>query len=111
MRVSAFAPARLCALQAIEVYLNAFLLFRGMTPQEIRGFQHELIRRAEAARERGLGLKVKTLRNLAALEASREYLLVRYAPDRDGDLMELPRLFSTLDNVTRHVRAAILRQP
>jgi hypothetical protein len=63
-------------LQAIEGYLNAFLLFQGMTPQEIRAFQHGLARRAEAAQERGLRLKKKTLTNLAELEASREYLLV-----------------------------------
>ena len=110
LRLSMFAPARLCVLQAIEVYLNAFLLFHGMTPQEIRAFQRGLTRRAEAAQERGLGLKAKTLRNLAELEASREYLLVRYAPER-GELMGLPRLFSTLDNVTRQVRTAILQQP
>jgi hypothetical protein len=111
LRLSMFAPARLCVLHAIEVYLNAFLLFHLMTPQEIRGFQHGLIQRTEAARSRGLVLKAKTHKNLAKLEASREYLLVRYSPERGDEMIELPRLFSTLDDVTRQVRTAILQQP
>jgi hypothetical protein len=110
-RLTLFAPARLCVLQAIELYLNTFLRFEGMPAQEVRAFQHRMIPRAEAARAHGLILKVKTLTTLAALEDSREYLLVRYAPEKRGALSQLPRLFSALDDVTRKVRAAILNQP
>lgn len=109
--VTRFAPARLCVIQAIELYLNAFLLFEDVEPAEIRGFQHALVKRAEATRARGLVLKAKTYDRLAELEASREYLLVRYGPERSEELMALPQMFSVLDNVTKAVRRRVLQQP
>jgi hypothetical protein len=36
------APCRLVAIHAIELYLNAFLLAKGLDPKEIRGLQHDL---------------------------------------------------------------------
>jgi hypothetical protein len=106
---SLFAPARFCVLQAVEVYLNSFLLFHGMTPKDIRTFRHLLTNRVIAAQKLGLGLAPETGESLTNLEKSREYLLVRYAPDRESELSKLPDLFNTLDDVTRKVRAAILK--
>lgn len=36
------APARMCAIHAIELYLNAFLRHEGVTPEEIRKRMHNL---------------------------------------------------------------------
>ena len=35
-----WAPGRLCAIHAVELYLNAFLLHMKHEPSEIRGFRH-----------------------------------------------------------------------
>lgn len=42
------APARLCAIHAVECYLNAFLMFHGMSREEVRGLQHNLASRHES---------------------------------------------------------------
>ncbi|MCX7300156.1 MAG: hypothetical protein NTX73_07210 [Rhodobacterales bacterium] len=106
---SLFAPARLCVLQAIEVYLNSYLLFCGMTPKDIRTFRHLLNDRVIAAQKLGLELAPETHESLTKLEKSREYLLVRYGPERESELSDLPDLFNTLDDVTRKVRKVILQ--
>ncbi|WP_246793672.1 hypothetical protein [Rhizobium leguminosarum] len=36
------APARMCAIHAIELYLNAFLRHEGVAPEEIRKRMHNL---------------------------------------------------------------------
>jgi len=38
----AFAPARMCAIHAIELYLNAFLRHAGSAPEQIRARLHDL---------------------------------------------------------------------
>src|SRR5262245_28709340 len=40
------APSRLCAIHAIELYLNAFLLHCGDNPKQIRRRKHDLAERA-----------------------------------------------------------------
>ena len=37
-----YAPARMCAIHAIELYLNAFLRHEGISHQQIRGRMHNL---------------------------------------------------------------------
>src|SRR3546814_14447779 len=54
------APSRLCAIHAIELYLNAFLLCLGDTPGQIRSRQHNLAARTTLAVDRGLRLRKKT---------------------------------------------------
>lgn len=44
------APARVLAIHAIELYLNALMLDAGETPQAVRGLQHDL-GRARSERE------------------------------------------------------------
>ena len=105
----AAAPGRLLALQAIELYLNAWLRVAGETGRQIRSRQHDLAGRAQAALASGLGLRRRTASHLARLTADREYLRVRYAPDELGALSQLNRLTATLDEVARKVRAAAAR--
>lgn len=105
------APARLCAIHAVECYLNAFLMFQGMTREEVRGLQHNLAKRTELAVAKGLKLKVKTHAHLVRLSDQREYLVVRYGPERVGGLTELNRVFATLKEIGVKVAAAIRCQP
>ncbi len=48
------APARLCAIHAIELYLNAFLMHRGAPREKVRGHFHNLAERAKLAIADGL---------------------------------------------------------
>ena len=102
----AAAPGRLLALQAIELYLNVWLRVAGETGRQVRGRQHDLAGRAQAALAGGLGLRRRTTSHLARLTEDREYLRVRYAPDELDALSQLNRLTATLDEVARKVRAA-----
>ncbi|WP_397544793.1 hypothetical protein, partial [Roseovarius salis] len=72
------APARLCAIHAIELYLNAFLLSSGDSPEKVRAHFHNLADRANTAVTRGLVLRKLTLNHLVRMTEDREYLISRY---------------------------------
>lgn len=101
------APARLLAIQAIELYLNALLLDAGEAPQAVRGLQHDLAARARRAMERGLVLRLKTADHLAKLTSGREYLTARYGPELSGTQSQLNRLTATLEEVAHKVTAIL----
>lgn len=105
------APARLCAIHAVEMYLNAFLIFHGSDHKQVRGFQHDLAQRVVMATEKGLRLRVKTQAHLLKIHDQREYLVVRYGPEQAGGLSELNRMFATLNEISTKVRTALLRLP
>ncbi|MBY4608368.1 hypothetical protein K6M90_12000 [Rhizobium sp. 9T] len=94
------APARMCAIHAIELYLNAFLRHEGVAPEEIRGRMHRL---AEPTFVAKLQLRKKTARHLEEMTAKREYLISRYAPERAKEHTELNRLAATLAEVMKKV--------
>ena len=97
------APFRLTAIHAIELYLNALLLHRGIDPRRIRGMQHDLARRTEMANSNGLHLRVRTAAHLWTLAEQREYLVTRYGPDLAGTSSQTNRLAATLDEVAGKV--------
>ena len=105
------APMRLCAIHAIELYLNAFLRFHDLDSTDIRGLQHDLAKRAAKAAEKGLCLKSRTAAHLSRLKDQREYLLVRYGPESMDALSEHTRIFATLKEVCVKVRLAVYKQP
>lgn len=105
------APARLCAIHAVEMYLNAFLLFHGSDHRQVRGLRHDLAQRAVMATEKGLRLRVRTQAHLLKIHDQREYLIVRYGPEQAGGLSELNRMFATLNEISMKVRTALLRLP
>lgn len=94
------APARMCAIHAIELYLNAFLRHEGIAASEIRKRMHNL---AEPLFTSKLKLRKKTSLHLEALTARREYLIARYAPERVKDHTELNRLSATLVEIMMKV--------
>lgn len=104
------APARLCAIHAIELYLNAFLLSLGDTPEKIRSRRHDLAERASLAREHGLRLRKKTAEHLIRLSEDREYLVSRYGPELASTLSQVNRLMATLEEVAKKVQGVVLDQ-
>jgi hypothetical protein len=100
------APGRLLALQAIELYLNAWLREAGESVRQIRARQHDFAGRAEAALAGGLALRRRTLCHLARITASREYLVVRYDSEGIAAASQVNRLLATLDEIARKVRSA-----
>ncbi|MEL7258764.1 MAG: hypothetical protein AAFN80_13105 [Pseudomonadota bacterium] len=101
-----YAPARLCSIHSIELYLNAFLRHQGTSPEEIRGRRHNL---ADPGFVATLKLRKKTAIHLTTMTERREYLISRYAPELASQHTELNRLTATLDEVmnktTYHIRS------
>lgn len=101
-------PAHLCAIHAIELYLNAFLLHRSQPPDLVRGMFHSVDRKAELATSLGLTLSKRTALHLAEIAAAREYLVVRYAPTAPLEgLSPSDRLMATVGELAKKVTAAI----
>jgi len=99
----AHAPSRLCAIHAIELYLNVFLIRCGEPPDRIRSRQHNLAERFEAARAHGLSLKKKTIEHLSRMTDDREYLVMRYGPELAAEVPPVNRLLATLNDVAAKV--------
>lgn len=102
------APFRLCAIQAIELYLNAELLAQGMAPEQVRGHLHNLTVRMRHATENGLVLRVRTAQHLEKLTEDREYLVTRYGPELAANCSEPTRLMATLEEVARKASQRVL---
>ncbi len=107
----ASAPARLLAIHAIELYLNAYLLHKGVGPQSLRGLQHDLSKRTALAIEHGLVLRKRTADHLSSMHAAREYLSARYGPDLAKTWSELNRLTATLQEVFKKVYPPLTCRP
>lgn len=101
------APCRLSAIHAVELYLNAFLLYRGRDASSVRGLQHNLAAHADLAKEAGLVLKKLTTRHLHAINTNREYLVSRYSPELTATHSNISRLLATLDEVGNKVTKAV----
>lgn len=97
-------PLRLLAIHAMELYLNAFLLAKGVDPATIRNLGHDLGLRTRMASDAGLVLRKQTVAHLARLSESNEYRLIRYAPELISALSQLNRVMATLDELSRKVR-------
>ncbi|MFN4143758.1 hypothetical protein [Aestuariivirga sp.] len=101
------APFRLCAIHAIELYLNALLLHLGHDPASIRGLQHDLKTRADLAVQRGLQLRKRTETHLKEMVDTREYLVTRYGPEKTTQLPQINRLEATLGEIANKVSQMI----
>src|SRR3546814_17664079 len=98
-------------IHAIELYLNALLLHKGHAPAEIRGYQHDLAKRAGLAAAKALRLRQRTLHHLGSLSAGREYRATRCGHELGGNWNQLNRLTATLAEVRAKVGAAIYPAP
>ncbi|MGI0524085.1 hypothetical protein [Rhizobium giardinii] len=97
-------PRRFLALHAIELYLNAFLLAKGIDHKTIRGLQHDIGERSQRAVDAGLILKKRTAQHLATLSSNREYLVTRYGPELTATLSQVNRVMATLEELSQKVR-------
>jgi hypothetical protein len=104
------APARLLAAHAIELYLNAFLLAVGTSPQQIRGFHHDFASMAKLAFEKGLLLRQKTVQHMCRMTERREYLVLRYGPEQVPSAADLTRVQATLKEVSEKVQRVVRPQ-
>lgn len=95
-----YAPARLCCIHAIELYLNVFLRHEGVLPEQIRARMHNLADPAFVAR---LKLKNKTARHLESMTEKREYLISRYGPEQIAEHSQLNRLLATLVEIATKI--------
>lgn len=90
------APFRLCALHSIELYINAFLRFRGTAPDCVRARLHDCWH-AEFATV--LDLRAGTRRHLQTILEHRDYLCVRYAPETARDWVPVNRVHASLSDI------------
>ncbi|MEL7106968.1 MAG: hypothetical protein AAGM21_13675 [Pseudomonadota bacterium] len=97
------APANLCAIHGIELYLQALLRLDGTAHSTIRGYQHELAEMAAQPSVVDLKLGQRTRAHLQSMTEQREYLIVRYAPDMTDARSELTRLAATLKELAEKV--------
>lgn len=104
-----WAPFRLVATHAIELYLNALLLAAGHPSAKLRGLQHDLASRTRFALSAELILRKRTLMHLESLSRTREYLTTRYDPAASST-SQLNRLSATLSEVADKV-ASLVEQP
>jgi hypothetical protein len=104
------APFHLTAIHAIELYLNAFLVFEGIKPGNLRALQHDLRARANHELAAPLRLRARTITHLAALSDRREYLVSRYGADQISRVSEINRLQATLYEIRSKVARRLGRQ-
>jgi hypothetical protein len=100
------APFRMVAIHAIELYLNALMLSRGLPAAKVRGLQHNMAPRTLFART-SLSLRQDTISHLFAISESREYLVSRYGAEAPSSLSQLNRLEATLNEVGDKVRRTV----
>ena len=98
-----WAPYRLAAIHAIELYLNAFLMLRGFKSATLKGLGHDLTIRRGLAIDGGLELRKNTADHLKDLSEAREYLIMRYGPEIADKVSPLNRLNATLREVAEKV--------
>lgn len=100
-------PRRFLALHAIELYLNAFLLAKGLEPKTIRGLQHDIGERSQMAIGAGLTLRKRTAHHLETLSSNREYLVTRYGPEMTATLSQVNRVIATLEELSQKVAKVV----
>lgn len=101
------SPYRLLVIQAVELYLNGYLLAHGQDSAAIRRLHHDLGARARLAVSAGLVLRARTLAHLEQLAANREYLTSRYATGAGVVRSNPNRLAATLDEVASKVTMSL----
>ena len=106
-KLVARAPAHLCAVHAIELYLHAFLKHRGTIHSELRSMHHNVADMLDRAVKEGLVVDARTVEHIGRLVGKREYLVSRYAPDRLADLSHPDRILASLKAIGDHVPSAI----
>jgi hypothetical protein len=98
-----FAPFRLAALHALELYFVSFLRMHGVANTEIRSTGHQFCAKMELAARYGFSVRKRTCDHLAQLTGNREYLVTRYDTTMLPLLTQVNRLEATLKEVGANV--------
>ncbi len=99
------SPASFCGIHAIELYLQALLRMDGVCPVEARGFRHRLSDIAAHPSVAALALRKRTRDHLCSITQSREYLVVRYAPDLKAERSQRNQIEASLEDLARKIGA------
>ncbi len=99
------APACLAALYAVECYLDAYLMTRGLQPVVVKGLGHSLTQRNILSAAADLNLSKRTQQHLCALDTSREELIAGTDDNCFAALSEVNKLFGTLAEVAEKANA------
>lgn len=102
-----WAPARLCCIHAVELYLNAFRLHDGESPEKIRSYLHDFSALADTAIAGKLRLRKRTAAHLIRMAENREYLVARYGPEVATTQSQINRLQATLDEIAGKVKTHV----
>lgn len=105
------APARFCAVHAVELYLNAYLRHCGMPGAELRRMCHDQSARLMHAMARGLRLPNGTALHIIRMSEDRDYLRLRYELSAAATLAPMTRIAATLRDVGAAVDAALAIPP
>lgn len=97
------APAHLCAIHAIELYLHALLRQEGTPYSTLRDHHHKLSDMATYERVAELNLRTKTIEHLKTMTDSREYVVVRYAPEMKHKRSNPTQVEATLNDIADKV--------
>jgi hypothetical protein len=106
-RPIALAPFRFAAIHAIELYINAYLLFRGVEARELRKINHDLVRRQIWAHELGLVLRSKTIERIGQIMLNREYLSARYSVCHVKNGLDFTQLEMVMSELAKKVTMKI----
>ncbi len=104
------APYHFVAIHAIELYLNALLVFEGMKPAHLRMLQHDLHARASHKLVGTLALRTRTLAHLGALSSGREYLVSRYGVAEMRSVSQINRVHATMNEIRSKVAQRLNQQ-
>lgn len=106
-RPIALAPYRFAAVHAIELYINAFLMFKGYEAKALRGANHDFAKRQKWANELGLVLHSKTIARIDQIMLNREYLAARYSISHMKHGLDFAQLEIIMVELAKKVTAKI----
>jgi HEPN domain-containing protein len=94
-----YAPWRLLALHAIELYLSAAMLRHDHDMAVVRSSSHDLEKKLNLLLKDGMRFSEKTCHVLRLVSQDRHYVRARYAPDMVKEMMPITRLNAALSDV------------
>ncbi len=102
-----FGPTRLLAYHSCELFLKAYMRSHGMLIVDLRAFQHDLAAMLATATEMGLQPKKGMLRAFKILEASNDYVRVRYSLKTDAVRTHAENAIALAEKARESVRLAL----
>jgi len=106
-RLLTAGPVRLLSYHASELFLKAYLKERGVEPDDLRSYGHDLERLMEVAVSHGLDRAPRTVAQLAKIAKRRDYVRVRYVVVEDREEISADAAIQLAESVRDTVRFAL----